>query len=209
MIKKLFLILLLGTFVFIFGCGKSTSPTPEKTASDFINDGWKAFDSEDYVSAQTNFTSAITKDASSYEAFLGRAITNLLENVSYDETKANEDLMVIFNNRENVSDDIKSVAFTLMAMYKLKKSTDADWVRVNLLDELENNLVINFTHNTGHFYMSLLVEKIVIADIYLKTSPVDKVKAKQYLDEVKSSSDYSNLPQKYKEYVDKLYTIAE
>ena len=67
--KTKFIILIIVTLSF-FSC-EDNGGEPELTAVELIASGWVNFESADYSSAISDFNSAITKDASAFEAYSG------------------------------------------------------------------------------------------------------------------------------------------
>ena len=67
--KTKFIILIIVTLSLI-SCEDNGSE-PEATAGELINSGWLKFEAGEYSSAVSDFNSAITKDASAFEAYSG------------------------------------------------------------------------------------------------------------------------------------------
>jgi tetratricopeptide (TPR) repeat protein len=62
-------IVVISVLMLVFSCGSSTGP--DKTAADFVSDGWASFSNHDYAEAEVSFLNAIKADGKLADAYSG------------------------------------------------------------------------------------------------------------------------------------------
>lgn len=197
----------------LWGCGGgSSSTTPSgPTAAELTAEGWTAFEAADYDTALIKFDDALSEDNTYYEAYLGKGLVYITDAARYNESTAESNLAVIYNNRVSIGTDGRSTilipAYVGMLGYKVKNNTNITFLKnvAGTLAFMSDGWV--FSHNNADLALNWAMCRLNMAELYFYGSSLeaDHTAAKTNLDRVRNYAGYSSLAQAVKDKASALY----
>jgi len=200
--RKLKYLLIIVVSLFVISCGGSSSSTAPSgpSAMDYLEDGWQEFDSKNFENSLDNFQSAVDKNSSLKEGYIGIAVT-YIESSQFIESEA---VTVLENNViSNASDDNLDAAQAILLGIKMKDISETDYIYDSLYsNELSGissgwnysdyingkygtNIDLNYLK--GYMINLSLTEVLIRDESYLSS-------ARSALDKVLNYSGFGSLP---------------
>ena len=137
-IRKIYILLLITSILFLNCEQKGENiPTFAPTASYHIQEGWKAFQSGDYVAAVDNFTAAKNRDALDSTAYLGLGWSNA-RLLDFEKSISNFQLMLSFVKGNSMrTDAYAGLAMTYSAQHNDSLAIDAARQALQILSDYQ------------------------------------------------------------------------